>query len=274
MSLIHQHLVKVRQKFWWVFWVVIEMKKKKIKEFYENYHKVDEGNPIEKFKQKERLNSIFSITKNLGGKGLVIGCGSQNDMNLVSPNSFGVGVDISTVAIKKSIRKYNKSRFIVSDATNLPFMKNSFDYVICSEVIEHIKDDEKVLFEVKRILKNHGIFILTLPNWLSLYGLSRKLTEFLFRRPFTAGDQPIDNWSTPSKISKKLKKYNLEIIFFRGIWYYPPTGKGKKQIPWVITLPLFKIFYPVEMLLRTILPWFGHIIIFKAYLVKYDRVFL
>ena len=51
---------------------------------------------------------------------------------------------------------------------NIPPFKeipdNSFDRVISFQVIEHIKDDEAFLIEIKRVLKPGGLAIVTTPN--------------------------------------------------------------------------------------------------------------
>jgi len=41
--------------------------------------------------------------------------------------------------------------FIVAEGCNLPFADNSFDYVICRHVIEHLENPELLLNEIKRV---------------------------------------------------------------------------------------------------------------------------
>lgn len=244
------------------------MEKEKIEQFYEKYHSDEIINPVADFMQKERYNYLRYLMKNARGKVLIIGCGSQDDMSIIPDGCEGIGIDISAEAVKKSKERYPRFSYFVADATNLPFSDSSFDCVVCSEVIEHIPEDERALSEVKRILKNNGIFIITTPNWISWYGLFRKIAEKLFKKPFTAGDQPVDNWSIPSRLKKKLARYGFEITLFRGLWYYPPTGKGRKQLPYRLTLPIIKLFYPFEILFRRLFPSFGHMILFKAKIIK------
>jgi ubiquinone/menaquinone biosynthesis C-methylase UbiE len=242
-----------------------------IRQFYEKYHSANTVIPIDEFKQSERCNYLRFLLKNVQGKVLIIGCGSKDDMSIINDKCKGVGIDISAEAIKKSKKKYPRFKYFVADATNLPFPTSSFDCVVCSEVIEHVPEEEKVLLEAKRVLKNGGVFIITTPNWLSWYGLARKIAEKLLKRPFTAADQPIDNWSTPFSLRNKLLMYGYQIILFSGHWYYPPTGKGNKQISSQIVFPMVKLLYPLETLFRKLFPWFGHWILFKTYLEKSNQ---
>jgi SAM-dependent methyltransferase len=52
---------------------------------------------------------------------------------------------------------------IVSDITNIPIDDQSFDNVLCSEVLEHVPDSVAALKELTRILKKNGRLILTAP---------------------------------------------------------------------------------------------------------------
>ncbi|MBD2857413.1 class I SAM-dependent methyltransferase [Spongiibacter sp. KMU-158] len=67
-----------------------------------------------------------------------------------------------------------------ADALNLPFADNSFDKVICSEVLEHIPDYRAVLVEIERILKPGGLFCASVPRaWPEqiCWALSREYHE-------------------------------------------------------------------------------------------------
>jgi len=52
---------------------------------------------------------------------------------------------------------------IVSDITSIPMPDESFDAVMCTEVIEHVPDPLKAVEELKRLLKKGGTLILTAP---------------------------------------------------------------------------------------------------------------
>jgi ubiquinone/menaquinone biosynthesis C-methylase UbiE len=77
-----------------------------------------------------------------------------------------IGMDISRNAIKYcNSRKQKNEFYIVASAFHLPFKKNVFDNIVCSEVIEHISDPKKLLNEIYFSLKNKGKQIITTPNY-------------------------------------------------------------------------------------------------------------
>lgn len=51
-----------------------------------------------------------------------------------------------------------------ANALQLPFADNTFDKVICSEVLEHIPDYRAVLVEIRRVLKPGGLFCASVPR--------------------------------------------------------------------------------------------------------------
>lgn len=49
------------------------------------------------------------------------------------------------------------------DLQQLPFVDQTYDFVLASHVLEYIRDDEKAISEIRRILKRNGIAILPVP---------------------------------------------------------------------------------------------------------------
>lgn len=76
------------------------------------------------------------------------------------------GVDIDVRSIQKARKEYwqNNIYYHVMDLNNLALKDNFFDVVLSFEVIEHIKNYEVYLHEIKKILVEDGIFILSTPN--------------------------------------------------------------------------------------------------------------
>jgi SAM-dependent methyltransferase len=78
-----------------------------------------------------------------------------------------VGVDIDEAAVRHASATYRRDNleFVTGSITCVPIPGNhSFDAAVCFEAIEHIEDQEKLLVEVKRLLKPDGVFIVSTPN--------------------------------------------------------------------------------------------------------------
>jgi len=56
---------------------------------------------------------------------------------------------------------------LCGDALNLPFQDASFDKIICSEVLEHVKDEEQGIAELVRVLRPGGALAVTVPTCLT-----------------------------------------------------------------------------------------------------------
>ena len=52
---------------------------------------------------------------------------------------------------------------IKADICNLPIKSNSYDFILCNHVLEHITDDKKAMKELYRVLRKDGIGIFQVP---------------------------------------------------------------------------------------------------------------
>ena len=231
------------------------------REFYEEYHARPQTHFLGRVMQQARIRTLRrfwkSATNGARGEILIIGCGSGGDIAIADQEVYALDLSLAAVVTLKKAKRGN--HYLCGDATSLPFETESFDIIICSEVIEHIPDAKKVILEFHRVLKPDGKLLLTTPNWLSFYGLVRKLAETVTRKPVTSAGQPVDNWYTFRTLARILSP-EFTIIHRRGIWYFPPTGKGMIVIPAVITYPIYIAFRPFEELLSRSLPGLGHML--------------
>ena len=61
--------------------------------------------------------------------------------------------------------------YIIFDASKqYPFEDDSFDFIFCSSLIEHIKDPKEMIREIKRVLTFKGYLYLSFPPFFSPYG--------------------------------------------------------------------------------------------------------
>ncbi|HPH78608.1 MAG TPA: class I SAM-dependent methyltransferase [bacterium] len=63
--------------------------------------------------------------------------------------------------------KTNGKKIVDADAANLPFDDESFDFVYCSHLLEHVTDPIKVVEEILRVTKKDGGGYLEVPNLMN-----------------------------------------------------------------------------------------------------------
>jgi len=107
---------------------------------------------------------------------LEAGCGSASNLRL--PDQIWlVGVDISERQLARNTVLHEK---IVGDIQHYQFPPDSFDAIICWDVLEHLSQPQLALRQFARAIKPGGLVILKLPNVLSLKGLVTKLLPHTF----------------------------------------------------------------------------------------------
>jgi len=97
---------------------------------------------------------------------LDVGCGSAwVAKNYLKKNINVYSLDISVLNPVKALKKYPADNHfgITADSYNLPFLDNSFDCIIASEIIEHVINPEGFVKELMRVVKPKGELIITTP---------------------------------------------------------------------------------------------------------------
>jgi SAM-dependent methyltransferase len=90
-----------------------------------------------------------------------IGCGEGFIINCLKLPAI-VGVDISKNALKIAKDKNQKYNLCAGSVYNLSFKKSSFDLVIATEVLEHLREPNLALQEIRRVSRDYCIF--SVPN--------------------------------------------------------------------------------------------------------------
>jgi len=98
---------------------------------------------------------------------------------------------------------------VCGDVHHLPFANGFFDRIICSEVIEHVHEDTRVLKELARILKPRGRIAITTPTYFTEYAYD-KLSPLYFTNP---GGHVRKFW--PKELAAKIEYSGLKLYGLR-----------------------------------------------------------
>jgi SAM-dependent methyltransferase len=78
-----------------------------------------------------------------------------------------VHIDAKVVAVDIELQsRHGGLAYVQADGFRLPFRADTFDYVSCSQVFEHIPDTEAFAAEISRVLKSDGAALIDFPNRL------------------------------------------------------------------------------------------------------------
>lgn len=124
----------------------------------------------------KKRKSFFLI--DLGcGKGEILYC-LKKEGYLKKARVFGLDIDPKAISAFK--KKMPEAKAILADASNLEILKaNSFDLVICNQVVEHVEDDKILIHQINHILKKGGLLYIAsvLKKWYGLYWYRNKFGQ-------------------------------------------------------------------------------------------------
>jgi len=120
------------------------------------------------------FNGLFNLARQIyfkkiiaqiksGDRVLDIGCGRGKFLDICKKKNIkAIGVDKEKCSVD-FCRQYGLEA-MMANVYKLPFSNNSFSFIICQSVVEHLNQPLKGLREIKRILKKGGVFIVSVPT--------------------------------------------------------------------------------------------------------------
>ena len=106
------------------------------------------------------------VLKMIEKVGLVLDLGCADGLYsqaISNRNNEVVGIDINIDFLHKE-RQSNSLSFLVANGKELPFKDETFNAILCVDVIDHVSNDEQVLSEIYRVLKPNGQLVISIPN--------------------------------------------------------------------------------------------------------------
>ncbi len=180
-----------------------------------------------------QFNTIYlTLSKRLPlvkGKLLDVGCGNSPFKHLLTDEAKYYGIDV-----KEAIAfDYKNAEITVFDGNYIPFEDEYFDYIICTEVMEHVINPQILISEIKRVLKTNGQAVITIP-WSARFHY-----------------KPYDyHRYTPSMLKVLFGNFSEIEIIPRGSDY---SVIGNKLI--VLIIALIKSFFEISIISILILPF-------------------
>jgi SAM-dependent methyltransferase len=97
-----------------------------------------------------------------------LGCGSGYGSKILADKRvkkiYALDIDQEAINYAKKNYFHTNIKYICSAVENTRLPKRCADVVVCFETIEHLVNPEKLMTEIKRILKPSGILIISTPN--------------------------------------------------------------------------------------------------------------
>ena len=111
-------------------------------------------------------------------RALDLGCGDGRLSAELDAREL-VCADVSAVALERARRRLAAARLLqLEPDAPLPLSDSEFDLVLCAETVEHVRDLQLLLSELRRVLRPGGRLALTTPAHGRLTGLAVLLTGF------------------------------------------------------------------------------------------------
>ncbi len=99
-----------------------------------------------------------------GQKILEVGCGEGSLLQMIRAGNEVHGVDISQSGVDKTRAKSIPCHCLDASNEPLPYADGFFDTAITLETIEHVENPHRMLWELKRILKQGGTLVISIPG--------------------------------------------------------------------------------------------------------------
>ena len=138
-----------------------------------------------------------------------------------------IGYNVYTLELDIEKIKYSKTLGFPSICADfnefLPILKEKFDGIVMLEVIEHIMNAEKLLFESYRVLKPGGFLVLSTPNFSHYYN---RLKVVLGKSPLAEGYHY--RFFTKRIIFKLIQKAGFSVSKYVASSYIPLYNRLRK----------------------------------------------
>ncbi len=123
--------------------------------------------------ESERLLQMASGLKS--ARVLDVGCGTGRFLKRFPEGNKLTGMDLSESMLRETRSRLDSACLTAASAIELPFKDGTFDFVFSVRVMQHIRDQQKMMSEMARVCKPGGRVILVTYNSWSLLNLYKHI---------------------------------------------------------------------------------------------------
>lgn len=114
---------------------------------------------------RDKMRAIHRIAPERAGADLLeVGGGRSGLSKMLYPGARVVNLDFDPAFAAAPANRQPGVRYVVGDATQMPFADASFDVVTLFDLLEHVEDDAAVARETMRVLRPGGVALVTTPD--------------------------------------------------------------------------------------------------------------
>ncbi len=132
----------------------------------DNFKKHTSKNPIQRLLLWNFFRNLINLIASKSVDSILdVGCGEGFTLNRLKGKGIGKrleGIEHSIDAIELGKKIYPDIKITQGSIYDLPYQDNSFDLVLCTEVLEHLEDPKKGLEELIRVSKKY--LVISVPN--------------------------------------------------------------------------------------------------------------
>ena len=155
-----------------------------------------------------------------GARVLDLGCGAGFlTQDLQKAGYHATGIDAADGALAQA-RKHDPSgqiHYMHGDILNLPTFERPFDACFLMDVLEHVENPDRALFEASRVLKPGGlcIFYTFNRNWLSKWLVIKGVETFVANTPKNLHVYKL--FLTPAELTRDARQAGLTMLEWQGM---------------------------------------------------------
>jgi SAM-dependent methyltransferase len=141
------------------------------------------------------------------GQTLEIGSWGASDYRKYFPNCIGIDI------------RPGKGVDQIASVYDLPFEADSFENILCISVLEHLEDPIRAIKEMRRVLKQDGRILVSVPFLFPIHdapGDYWRFTRFGLEKLFSAGwtiERLVGETSTQKSLASLLQRIGLQSIY-------------------------------------------------------------